>query len=643
MSQTVNNFSLQTQSSLFFGDQPQVLDRRSKRITGAHQSTTDSDLSSFDRLRKRFLRDKEQEHKKMALNKADEYAYKSVVQSQAKKKKENQVILYRRYRFGEYPDLQINNLALLLPLKALVRCDKKLARLVFVSIFTATCKELAEMSKQFIASASNFMQAIFEQSKYCDPVVFGSLIEIALNDPKYFNLPPDMVAIFSNANNMMAIGILYLENRLICDWDTSGEPSSKKSTSSATNVEQHWLKLAEIYRGLAEDDIVAGIFAEKLRMDDQIPRAIEYELNNNFEAAQKIYMEIANQGSDFVKDFAYQSYYNCFMHMGNWSDLLETVERQLDNMEQLWVDPWNMENLLPHIMRCQLRQTLDGEMRSRDFITNLEDWIHSEERWEYLKLNFAEELMMFHIANKDFRRAKFHAEEYTTTFIAEWPNLNVLSDKVRNLKLLNIRTVAETQKYAELLLESNSTDAVAQNFINRWNQSKPGIHDSTILWDTLIAYRSFISALALNNKESLTALGNCVNHMNFALLDVSLAQENFKLSDKIIHRLTPCQMDKTNVLSIEWQLARSAQQSTKAKTRMPVEALELYLKAWDRIDVEILPNPLLVTHPKVQFKTLNNVARLATSVSEILPQIDAVDDLTKDHLLLLTASCDSGK
>jgi DNA-dependent protein kinase catalytic subunit len=49
--------------------------------------------------------------------------------------KKNQFSLYRKYRYGELPDIQIDYKDVLMPLMAIVRADSTIATEIFVEIF----------------------------------------------------------------------------------------------------------------------------------------------------------------------------------------------------------------------------------------------------------------------------------------------------------------------------------------------------------------------------------------------------------------------------------------------------------------------------------------------------------------------------
>ena len=55
-----------------------------------------------------------------------------------------QVGLYRKYRVGELPDIQINYKDVLLPLMAIIKNDSTIATEIFVELFSEIYKSLNE-------------------------------------------------------------------------------------------------------------------------------------------------------------------------------------------------------------------------------------------------------------------------------------------------------------------------------------------------------------------------------------------------------------------------------------------------------------------------------------------------------------------
>lgn len=617
-----------------------TLDRRSRRIiTNSVAQPLNSDTKMYAKLRHRIITDKDKTSRSHALAAIERNSYSVAIQSEAKQKKEHHVQLYRRYRYGEYPDLLINSLALLLPLKALVKRDKVLARQLLISIFMGGVKELGATSSQFINAVGQSMQSIFMKTKNHEPLVFGTLMEIALINPKVFNLPIDVVTMLSMANNMMSIGILYIENRLHFNSEASGSRSGKLSNSSVDSDEDRWLKLTKMYRNLAENDIVAGIFADKLNVDDKITRAIELEQNNDYLNAQKIYLDVILRQNKLEIDFGYEAFYKCFEYLSDWSALSTTLQQQYESYDELWTDEWNFENILPLVIKSELRMILNGNTNNRQaFLDELKKWLLMSDRADYIKINFGEELMMFHIANSDYLSARVHSEQHLTAFISDWCTLNSVSHKIRYKKLLNVRNVAEIHKYSKLLTNAETESKEVDTFCQLWKHSHPQPFDSIILWDAMTTYRMFVGEIlkfSIVDEMVKKNISTSITDITFKLLDLSLIQNNLKLSDVIFDKLSDYEHQRNDPLSLDWYLARSKQNLLKAnKSPSPQLKLKLYCNAWIELDANVTENALTVQYTDKHISALKCVSDISISIGDLI----SIDDISNDALERLLIS-----
>ncbi|XP_037038023.1 DNA-dependent protein kinase catalytic subunit-like isoform X2 [Bradysia coprophila] len=640
MSQTSDTFSYQSASSFLFSQKPMTLDRRSRRVNAAAQSSGDQNSKIFASLRHRIITDKDKTSRSHALAAVERNSYRHAVQSESKQKKEQQVQLYRRYRYGEYPDLLINSLAILLPLKGLVKHDKILARQLLIAIFVGGVKELGPTSNKFIQALGNSMQNIFKKTKNSEPLVFATLMEIALIHPKEFDLPLDVVTMLSMANNMTPVGILYIENRLHCnDSESSGSRHGKLSNSSVNNEEDCWLKLSKMYRNLQEHDIVAGIFADKLNVDDKITRAIELEQHNDYVAAQKIYLDVILRQNKLEVDFAYEACYKCFEYLSDWSELSFILKQQFDSYDELWSDEWNFENVLPLVIKSELRLILNGNTdNSQEFLNELKQSLLMADRADHIKINFGEELMMLHIANSDYLSARLHSEQHLTAFISDWCTLNSMSQKIRYKKLLNVRNVAEIHQYSNLLTnaEKDSKDSKdVDTFCRLWKHSHPQPFDSILLWDAMTTYRTFVGEIlkfSINDVAVEQNISLSITDIMFKLLDLSLCQKNLKLADVIFDKLSRYKNQPNDPLSLDWYLARSRQHLLEAdRTVSATKKLQLYCNAWIELDKNVMENVLTIRNTEKHINALQCASEISTGIGRLI----AAENVSCDDLEML--------
>ncbi|XP_058447904.1 DNA-dependent protein kinase catalytic subunit-like isoform X2 [Malaya genurostris] len=569
MSQTSSTFTLPTQNSLLFEVNPPILDRRSRRTAAGAEPAIGKSSKSYDSLRKRILKDKERSTRDQAMRAIERHSYEAVKKYDTLKKKQDEVVLYRRYRIGDFPDLIINSLALLLPLQAACRRDPVLARQVFVSIFTGILDEWEHNehpANETILAISRSIQKILTETKSCDPNVFGALIEMAMKRPRIFDLSADSVATVASGANMMDIGVLYLESKLH-EYDFPDE--SIVSRSSAVTMEAvHWIKLAELYHMLNEYDVLGDIFSDKMDSDTRLKQAIELESIGNFYRAKDLYhtMILENYNRLAEQNFCYQSYYNCYEQMCMWEDLLVILENQIeDNIEEFWTDEWNMDNILPSYFHCNTRLNLAGDERGRDFIRLLEGWMRIPDRMDYMKTNFGEEITMLQLANGEYSRAKMYSEQVLRHFLQEWSYLNDMATKLRVQKLLDIRKVAEIHTYSEML-GNHLEEKQLKQLVANWQASFPTASDSLLVWDALLTYRKFLLNLLETKLEGATddrllqidfvgVMKRSIFDAELHLLDAAFEQNNTRFTRQVIKRLEVL-ADEQSDSGYRWRIAQ---------------------------------------------------------------------------------------
>lgn len=641
-------FSLHTYSSLLFSGQGQMLDRRSRPISQP-TSTTDDQQRRFKSLRSHILLDKERASRSQALNAIERHDYEAVRNKQYQKNRDSQVILYRRYRIGDYPDFHINSLAFLMPLQALAKCDNQLARQLMVTIFEAVTVAAGPEQRAFIVALNACIKSMFARARACDSMFFSTLIEMALTFPQHFDLQPDVVATIASENSTMAIGILFVESRLALDLLTGRSPNS---SASIDNAELHWFKLAAMYYNLSEHDIVADILVDKFRSNQTLCLAIEKEAQGDFQTAAACYSEFINmpvmdaQGH-LLRDFAFESCFSCYENMGQWEELAEMLEDQVTdvNYEELFANDWNEEHLLPHYVRSHTRITLDRAAAERSFIDNMTQWLRHSERSEYIQQNFAEELMMLHICDDKLLESRVHSEKHFTRFLAEWANLNVLSDKVRANKILNIRNVAEMHKYVDWLVVADQPENILDKFAERWNHTHIQSSDSMQMWNTLIAYRKYVHSkvhkildLHHANVRLAESMDEHVFDMQIDLADVALRQQNLVLSDRLIQQTsTRLITDLNDRYSAQWNILQSKYLAQRGmlEENDHGRSMALLLESWVKVDDTIQGHDAVMTvHPELHAKALQQVAAVSEEVFNRIA--DGISDRSREIIMQYT-------
>lgn len=648
--QESRSFSLKSQNTLLFNMEPEVLDRRSQR-THLNAPTT-APSSSFKHLRTRFLRDKNQMNRERALKQVKRKDTRQIIESQQQKRKDGQVKLYRRYRFGDFPDFFINSLAFLMPLQVLVKNDMVMARQALVTIFNGIYKEVdIEQKHQFYVSIGEAVRKMLALTKRCEPMLFSTFIEIILSvNSATIEFEPDIAATIASYNHMMINGILLLENRL--NYTLNRTDSLAYSSLTETDQNEHWTTLANMYYNLSEFDIAARIFANIENTNMDLPKAIEYEADANYAEALQNYINIINaQGRQSTTDFAYQSSFKCIEMMARWDDLEKLVTQQFDSSDELWKDVWLQQNFLPPYIQSETRLIINNKLATAEaFINDINRWLRDPKRTDYMKSHFAEQLMLLNMADDAFIEAKLFSENYFESFLSDWENTSILSEKVRSNKLLNVRRVAEINKYAISLEKRTSDESLLNELTERWNNTQMLKSDQSVTWESIISYRNFISNRVMkkveqneHNAPALNQLRNSLFYMNLKLSDIALQQNNVKLSrvaleqaDQFNQRERTIKMsalrDITDI-KIEYLGHKHAVNLSKKQT---VENFVSVMNSLTNLDAKY--HDVFEANPDIKVKQMTELASVAEKCFEIVSKMDAkeIDNSLKKIIMNAT-------
>uniref|UniRef100_A0A182PBZ1 non-specific serine/threonine protein kinase n=1 Tax=Anopheles epiroticus TaxID=199890 RepID=A0A182PBZ1_9DIPT len=555
-------FAMPTQQhTLMFETNPLQLNRRSQRTE--NMSETAQQDRSFERLRKRILRDSEASRQQQTAWAVSRHYSTQRQRTEQRRENTSKVTLYRRYRLADYPDLQINLLAFLLPLQALCRRDTACARQTFVAIFNGlvecllvgdaearTVRMLGDEWERFVGQLDDSLNRILEATKTCDPNLFGGLIELTLGKATgKFTLPPRTITSVAGTSNMLPMGALYLEAKLSDCADFDDEPV--RTVGSISSEAEHWLQLSTLYHSLHEHSMMVGIFAEKLDSDPQLREAIELEALGRYDRAHRAYCELVlrlSQARVEERNFCYKSAFNCLLRLGQWDVLLDEIGNQVTDHEELWNDEWNQENLLPNYVHGNALLVLAGDEAGREFYHVLQQWLHIPDRERHIRQQFGEELTALYLAGQDMVRARLFGEQTQRQFLDEWHCAGVLSEVVHVECLLNVRKAIELVAYSALLeCSAKELAATTGGLVSSWKYAQPMVTDSLTTWDTLISYRRFLlekleskcseqeeGSVCLSNVAQLSTL---LFELELNLLDVAFEQNNVKYAGKIISRL----------------------------------------------------------------------------------------------------------
>ncbi|KAM4704971.1 DNA-dependent protein kinase catalytic subunit [Rhinophrynus dorsalis] len=595
---TTDSSSESLASALLFVSKRSVKGRRAqlkpvgpnfgKQRLGVPGDETDSKTKGIEeraeilRLRRRFLKDQEKVSILFAKKGLAEQKREKTIKIEQKMKKDAQVILYRSYRHGDLPDIQIAYSNLIAPLQALAQRDPTLAKQLFSSLFSGI---LAEMKNARATSQENITKKLLEQFNsflsntvcYFPPFI-ACIQDICYQHVELLDLNPTNVSTSCLASLQQPLGILLLEKGLLHIL-TDQEPPAKKMRGKTEIPPDiiRWLELAKLYRSVGDYDILRGIFSGKIGTKSVTQNALNAEAKSDYAKAAKLYDEALSQNfsdgdpTDAEKDFWELASLECYNLLTEWKPLEYCSTVNIDsgnppNLNKMWSDPFYQETYLPYMIRSKVKMLLNGQ-NDQSLLTFIDEAMKVEQRKVLMETFYSQELSLLYILQDDFDRAKYYINNGIQVFMQNYSSIDSLLQQSRLTKLQSVQALTETQDFITFISKpaNLSSRSSLKRLFHNWTSRYPDDKmDPLNIWDDIISNRCFFldkiqdklptqqvdesmeiddwkadsKAMEVDEKEDINfMIRRCKFSMKMKMVDSARKQNNFSVAMKLLKDL----------------------------------------------------------------------------------------------------------
>ncbi|XP_055874578.1 DNA-dependent protein kinase catalytic subunit-like [Biomphalaria glabrata] len=438
----------------------------------ANKDETDGSVQSHEdiwRLRRRFVKDQQAQSLFYIRRNVKINTLREEILKEQKARRENQVTLYRKYRIGDLPDIQIKYQYIIAPLQALAHRDSTVARLLFSSLFQAIFCEMDKLKteteiEQLIQQINDSISHILRQSLYFFPPFLGSILTILYELRSSLKVSASDVGTSSITSNQQSLGIMVLEENLIKSDSTEVANRSKKSrqTRSLPSPElAEWIQLSRLYKSANEFDIVQGIFSDQLGTKDQTRKAIEAEARGDFKTANLIYSQIIAQQDwkdgdplEAEVDFWDISRMECLDHLSQWKDLETISVKGVDssdqpNLDRVWDDGFYQEQYLPYVIRSKLKLLLSGDANQQSLLTFVDNCMTDLQKKQHLENRYCSELALMSLWQQSYDRSRHYCNMAFRGFLQDWCNTATLMVSSCRKNLQQLQSLVELKEFLD--------------------------------------------------------------------------------------------------------------------------------------------------------------------------------------------------
>ncbi|KAL1788740.1 DNA-dependent protein kinase catalytic subunit isoform X1 [Sigmodon hispidus] len=473
------------------------------------------------RLRRRFLKDQEKLSLIYAKKGLLEQKLEKDVKSELKMKQDAKVVLYRSYRHGDLPDIQIQHSNLITPLQAVAQKDPIIAKQLFSSLFSGILKEMNKFKttseKNIITQnlLQDFNRFLNTTLLFFPPFV-SCIQEISCQHPDLLSLEPTAVRVGCLASLQQPGGIRLLEEALL--HLVPEEPPIKRVRGKSCLPPDvlRWMELANLYRSIGEYDVLRGIFSNELGTKQETRSALLAEARSDYSQAAKLYNEALNtqdwvdgEPTEAEKEFWELASLDCYNNLSEWKVLeyCSTTNIGSENaadLSKIWNEPFYQETYLPYLIRSKLKLLLHGE-GNQSLLTFVDEAMHKELQQMVLELQYCQELSLLYILQDDIDRATYYIKNGIQIFMQNYSSIDVLLYRSRLSKLQSVQTLAEIEEFLNFISKHGDLSSLGplRRLLKTWTSRYPdAVTDPMHIWDDIITNRCFFLSKI---EERLTA------------------------------------------------------------------------------------------------------------------------------------------
>uniref|UniRef100_A0A3P9H2R7 DNA-dependent protein kinase catalytic subunit n=1 Tax=Oryzias latipes TaxID=8090 RepID=A0A3P9H2R7_ORYLA len=574
--------------------------------------------SNILRLRRRFLKDQDKVSLSFAQKEIQQQRQKKEDKADQRLRKEAQVTLYRNYRVGDFPDIQIPYSSLITPLQALAQRDPILAKNLFSSLFAGILKEMEKQRdpderRRIKEELLSNMNSFLSESTLCFPPFIAC--EMCYQHKELQHINPSAISTTCLMSLQQPSGILLLEEGLL-HADGLDERPAKRSRGRReippdTNK---WIQLA-LYRSLEDYDVVRGIFGGKVGTKSITCSALQAEANTDFAEAVKLYNEALNtedwpdgEPTDSEKDFWEIAAMEAYNQLTEWKSLQYCSTVSIDentppNLERMWSEPLYQDMYLQHMIRSMLKQLQLGE-RNQTLLTFIDQAMRVEERKKLLESRYSQELSLLYILQEDYDRSKYYTNFSMQLFmeLQSYSSVDTLLTQSRLTILQSVQALTEIQDFL-MFVKGESVGSI-KRLVRSWTDRYPDAKvDPVNVWDDIITSCFFLDKImeklrGHTSSDSMevgdsqepasdieAVVSECKFSMKLHMADSAWKQKNFPVATKLLKELHKEAKANRSWL-LQWVHCFSSFSHKRSQTQGPVEQISTMLKTIPLLDIE---------------------------------------------------------
>ncbi|KAK9874531.1 hypothetical protein WA026_005374 [Henosepilachna vigintioctopunctata] len=583
---------------------------------------------SFKVPKRRFFKDKSKISDICANLEIESNIQKGQKRISRAKERDRKVCISRKYRKGDFPDIQIPFSSLIVTLQMLASENSDIAQILYVEIFENMKNKL---DNNHWSRLSESIADIFKSSVQFNTNFFRALLDVVIISESKILIDPYLITNSCLSSGLLSAGTLIIEG-YIRNMDEI--PETKKSKGVDLSEESiYWIKLAELYMEMNEWDLVCSIFQDKVSCVEQLNQAIAHESKKCWADSQTYYQYLVkNHLTVDKRDFYYEAYFRSFANLGQWEELATSIKSMetpnQDYWDALWDEDWKQKKLLPWLMRAEVADMLYKQKPSQEFFENVNRSLYDTHKAEILNTVFPDQLGLMWVINGDFDTAEAYLESYANSFLGQWQILDPMFRSMRLDRIMNLQEYSTICEFIDAYRKIGCADLkpmiewlrVLQFIMTKGVPHSLVRHEKRVLFYKQLASLTRSKILSLEDPEALQYIPD-VNEtmldMDLGLVGAALGEDNYYMARKYL-------MSHKNTTGLDMYKAKLRFIRARSFKHDPKKMLNEMLKSVEgilRYDIHCGKyNDFVLSAHFTSFEILNEVRVLLSSNPGLLEE-----------------------
>ncbi|KAJ3073015.1 hypothetical protein HDU98_002395 [Podochytrium sp. JEL0797] len=408
------------------------------------------------------------------------------------------VALYRKYREGELPDIEIKHKDLLEPLQSLSNHDNDISRHLLSSLIS----QMASQQRINSETLGRAVNAVFTTSSALSPPLIGSLLQLVLSNSELIqHSSPDAISHVASGSANFELGVLILEKGIQDGQFVAAETKrSKTAAKPLKRSPEGWVPLARLFKELKLNEVYESVYEFHIASSSITKEAIAAELLGDYETAKIKYTNglselqdgLAEDVTDAEPKLWRTQQLECMNRLAQWGALSSTVLKEVGgDVNRLWDDDLKGP-YLASFLRSNLK--LSNGKLGGDLLTGA-------------------------VFSDDFNLSRHYVDLSWKQFVSSFADLNASAATCRIDMMASLQPIREFDEFLSLVtaIKAGTVDQQDLNAVtSHWRARFPAKTDSIAVWDDLIVNRKVVTEkilgmLAASDSNLSTAFQESVD------------------------------------------------------------------------------------------------------------------------------------